>query len=51
MVRRIDDRQQLGEIATGAGQALRVRWPGQPPQTADIPDTLQTYLDSLRTQG
>ena len=39
------------ELATGAGQALRVRWPGQPPQTADIPDTLQTYLDSLRTQG
>lgn len=34
------------EVATGIGDPMRVRWPGQPPQRADIPDGLQTYLDS-----
>jgi hypothetical protein len=35
------------EVATGIGEPMRVRWPGQAPQQADLPDRLQTYLDSL----
>ena len=27
---------------------LRVRWPGVPPRAADLPDSLQTYIDSRR---
>jgi hypothetical protein len=34
------------EVATGIGEPMRVRWPGQAPQQADLPDRLQTYLDS-----
>lgn len=46
--RRIQFRYVLpfDEVATGTGEALRVRWPGQPPQRADLPDQLQTYIDS-----
>lgn len=34
------------EVAHRTGEPLRVRWPGQPPQHADLPDQLQTYIDS-----
>ena len=34
------------EVATGIGEPMRVRWPGQAAREADIPDRLQTYLDS-----
>jgi hypothetical protein len=27
---------------------LRVRWPGVEPQAADLPEGLQTYIDSRR---
>lgn len=37
----------LDEVADGLDQAVRVRWPGTQPQAADLPDKLQTYIDSL----
>lgn len=39
----------LSELANGLDQSLRVRWPGTEPQLADLPDQLQTYLDSRKT--
>ncbi len=41
------------EVARGLDDALRVRWPGAQPQPADLPDQLQTYIDSRKagTQG
>jgi len=37
------------EVALGTGDTLRVRWPGQAPQPADLPDQLRTYIDSRLT--
>jgi hypothetical protein len=41
------------EVARGLDDPMRVRWPGTQPQAADLPDKLQTYIDSRRagTQG
>jgi hypothetical protein len=36
------------EVADGLADPLRVRWPGVPPRAADLPESLQTYIDSLR---
>jgi hypothetical protein len=36
------------EVADGLADPLRVRWPGVPPRAADLPDSLQTYIDSRR---
>ena len=36
------------EVANGLDDPMRVRWPGSPAQRADLPDSLQTYLDSRR---
>lgn len=36
-------------VADGLDDPQRVRWPGRPPQLADLPDTLQTYVDSRRS--
>lgn len=33
-------------IADGLDDPWRVRWPGTEPQLADLPDKLQTYIDS-----
>ena len=38
----------LSELANGLDQPLRVRWPGTEPQLADLPDQLQTYIDSRK---
>ena len=35
-------------VADGLDDPLRVRWPGTEPQLADLPDKLQTYIDSRR---
>ena len=35
-------------VADGLADPLRVRWPGVPPRAADLPESLQTYIDSLR---
>jgi len=34
------------EVADGLADPKRVRWPGTEPQLADLPDQLQTYIDS-----
>jgi len=34
------------EVADGLAEPMRVRWPGTAPQLADLPDRLQTYIDS-----
>ena len=39
----------LDQVAQGLGQPLRVRWPGTEPRQADLPDLLQTYIDSRTT--
>ena len=39
----------LDQVANGLDQPLRVRWPGTEPQQADLPDLLQTYIDSRTT--
>ena len=36
------------EVANGLADSLRVRWPGVEPQAADLPEGLQTYIDSRR---
>jgi hypothetical protein len=36
------------EVADGLADPLRVRWPGVPRRAADLPDSLQTYIDSRR---
>lgn len=36
------------QVADGLDDPLRVRWPGTEPQLADLPDQLQTYIDSRR---
>jgi hypothetical protein len=36
------------EVADGLADPLRVRWPGVLPRAADLPDSLQTYIDSRR---
>ena len=36
------------QVADGLDDPLRVRWPGTTPQAADLPDQLQTYIDSRR---
>jgi SnoaL-like domain len=36
------------EVAGGTGDPLRVRWPGQPPQLADLPDQLPSYQASRK---
>ena len=36
----------LDQVAQGLDQPLRVRWPGTEPRQADLPDLLQTYIDS-----
>jgi hypothetical protein len=33
-------------VAEGLADPVRVRWPGAEPQQADLPDLLQTFLDS-----
>ena len=33
-------------VADGLDDPWRVRWPGSAPRLADLPDTLQTYIDS-----
>lgn len=38
-------------VADGLDDPLRVRWPGTAPQLADLPDTLQTYIDSRKSPG
>lgn len=35
-------------VADGLGDPLRVGWPGTQPQRADLPDMLQTYIDSRK---
>ena len=47
-VRRLKFRYVLpfDEVASGLDDPMRVRWPGLPAQRADLPDGLQTYLDS-----
>ena len=35
-------------VADGLDDPLRVRWPGTEPQLADLPDKLQTYIDSRK---
>ena len=39
----------LDQVAQGLDQPLRVRWPGTEPRQADLPDLLQTYIDSRTT--
>ena len=36
------------EVAKGLSDPMRVRWPGAAPQMADLPDKLQTYIDSRK---
>jgi len=36
----------LDQVADGLDEPLRVRWPGTAAQTADLPDKLQSYIDS-----
>ncbi len=36
-------------VAGGLDDPWRVRWPGSAPQLADLPDTLQTYIDSRKS--
>lgn len=36
------------EVAGGLDDPMRVRWPGTQPQRADLPDQLQTYIDSRK---
>ena len=50
LVRRLKFRYVLpfDEVANGLDDPMRVRWPGTSAQRADLPDTLQTYLDSRR---
>jgi hypothetical protein len=36
------------EVADGLADPMRVRWPGTEPQMADLPEQLQTYIDSRR---
>lgn len=36
-------------VADGLDDPWRVRWPGTAPQLADLPDTLQTYIDSRKS--
>ena len=38
------------EVANGLADPMRVRWPGAEPQLADLPDQLQTYIDSRRAR-
>jgi ABC-type dipeptide/oligopeptide/nickel transport system permease component len=50
----LGDQASLADIALareryGLDQPLRVRWPGTEPQLADLPDQLQTYIDSRIT--
>lgn len=33
-------------VTAGLDDPWRVRWPGTAPQLADLPDKLQTYIDS-----
>ncbi len=40
----------LDAVADGLDDPWRVRWPGGVPQLADLPDKLQTYIDSRRVQ-
>ena len=40
--------QPFDEVAKGLADPLRVRWPGVEPQAADLPEGLQTYIDSRR---
>ena len=35
-------------VADGLDDLMRVRWPGQPAKAADLPDLLQTYIDSRK---
>ena len=35
-------------VADSLDDPLRVRWPGTEPQLADLPDKLQTYIDSRK---
>lgn len=37
----------LDDLPNGLGAEVRMRWPGREPASADLPETLQTYLDSL----
>jgi hypothetical protein len=39
------------EVADGLANPRRVRWPGTEPQLADLPDRLQTYIDSRQAQA
>lgn len=39
----------LDQVSHGLDQPLRVRWPGTEPRQADLPDLLQTYIDSRTT--
>lgn len=36
-------------VADGLDDPMRVRWPGTEAQLADLPDKLQTYIDSRKT--
>lgn len=36
------------EMAKGLDEPMRVRWPGVAPQAADLPDKLQTFIDSRK---
>lgn len=36
------------QVADGLDDPMRVRWPGTEPQRADLPDLVQTYIDSRR---
>ena len=36
------------EMGKGLDDPMRVRWPGVQPQAADLPDKLQTYIDSRK---
>ena len=36
------------QVADGLADPMRVRWPGTEPQRADLPDQVQTYIDSRR---
>jgi hypothetical protein len=41
----------LRDLPTGLGESDRARWPGRPVSATELPETLQTYLDSLRPSG
>jgi hypothetical protein len=38
-------------VADSLDDPLRVRWPGTAPQLADLPDKLQTFIDSRKALG